>query len=81
MANEGNQTLQDRIKTALEKIRPYLQADGGDVSFVELTEDNTVKVQLTGSCGGCPFKMHTLKAGIESSLKEEVPEIKEVEAL
>jgi len=70
----------DRVKKALDKIRPSLQADGGDVRLIDV-EDNVVKVQLTGACGGCPFSQMTLKMGIERILKEEIPEIKEVIAI
>jgi len=68
-----------KVKAALEKVRPSLQADGGDVEFVELTPDNIVKVRLTGACGSCPMATMTLKMGIEKYLKKEVPEIKSVE--
>jgi Fe-S cluster biogenesis protein NfuA len=67
----------ERVKKALDKIRPALQADGGDVKLISV-DDNVVKVQLTGACGGCPFSQMTLKMGIERVLKQEVPEIKEV---
>lgn len=70
----------EHVKKALDKIRPSLQADGGDVKLISI-EDNVVKVQLTGACGGCPFSQMTLKMGIERALKEEVPEIKEVIAI
>ena len=70
--------MQERIEKALEKIRPSLQADGGDVELVEVGEDGIVKVRLTGACGGCPMSQMTLKMGIERILKEEVPEVKEV---
>lgn len=67
----------ERVKKVLDKIRPSLQADGGDVKLISV-DDNVVKVQLTGSCGGCPFSQMTLKMGIERTVKEEIPEIKEV---
>lgn len=67
----------DRVKKVLDKIRPSLQADGGDVKLISVV-DNVVKVQLTGACGGCPFSQMTLKMGIERTLKEEIPEIQEV---
>jgi Fe-S cluster biogenesis protein NfuA len=70
--------LFERVNNALEKVRPYLQSDGGDISLVEITDDNTVKVRLTGACHGCPYSMMTLKAGVEQALMKEVPEIKEV---
>lgn len=67
-----------RVEAALEKIRPYLVADGGNIELVEVTEDNVVKVQLTGACHGCPFSLQTLKAGVEMAVKKDVPEIREV---
>ncbi len=70
--------IRNRVEAALEKVRPYLVADGGDIELVEVTEDNIVKVQLTGACHGCPFSMQTLKAGVEMAVKKEVPEIVEV---
>jgi len=70
-----------KVLTALEKIRPYLQADGGDIRFLELTQDLTVKVEMTGACDGCPFSLQTLKAGVEEAVRKELPEIKEVVAV
>ena len=70
--------IKSRVEKALEKVRPYLVADGGDIVLVEITDDYIVKVQLTGACHGCPFSMQTLKAGVEMAVKKEVPEIKEV---
>jgi Fe-S cluster biogenesis protein NfuA len=70
--------IRSRVEKALEKVRPYLVADGGDIVLVEVTGDYIVKVQLTGACHGCPFSMQTLKAGVEMAVKKEVPEIKEV---
>ncbi len=73
--------MKEKIEAALNKIRPALQADGGDVELVEVTPEGVVKVRLTGACGGCPMSQMTLKMGIEVSLKEEVPEVKEVIAV
>ena len=70
--------IRDRVEKALEKIRPYLVADGGDIEVVDITEDMVLKVQLKGACNGCPFSMQTMKAGVEMTVKNEVPEIKEV---
>ncbi|PKO97834.1 MAG: hypothetical protein CVU14_09240 [Bacteroidetes bacterium HGW-Bacteroidetes-9] len=70
-----------KVKNIIEQIRPYLQADGGDISFVELTDDNVVNVELQGSCGSCPFSRMTLKNGVEEAVKKALPEIKSVEAL
>lgn len=69
----------DKVEKALDKIRPALRADGGDVELVEV-KDDVVKVKLTGACGGCPMSQLTLKMGIERLLKQEIPEIKEVVA-
>ena len=68
----------EKVQTVLEKIRPTLQADGGDVTLIAVEEDGTVKVQLTGACGSCPMSTMTLKNGIERLLKQEIPEVKEV---
>lgn len=78
METTEKKQLHDRIRNGLEKIRPYLQADGGDISLVEITEELVVKVELTGACCGCPYSTQTLKAGVEQALKKEIPEIKEV---
>lgn len=71
--------LEKRVKNILEQVRPYLQADGGDVNFVELTDDMVVRVELTGACGSCPYSTMTLKNGIESVMRKSIPEIKSVE--
>jgi len=68
----------EEIKAVLETIRPALQADGGDVEFVDVTEDGVVTVKLVGACGHCPMSTMTLKMGIERTLKEKVPGVKEV---
>jgi Fe-S cluster biogenesis protein NfuA len=67
--------LEEKIKTALETVRPSLQADGGDVEFVSVAGDGTVSLKLTGACGGCPMAQMTLKMGIENFLKKEIPEV------
>jgi Fe-S cluster biogenesis protein NfuA len=72
--------MQDKIAEVLDKIRPMLMRDGGDVELVEVN-DGTVKVKLTGACAGCPMSTMTLKMGIEKILKQEVPEVKEVVAV
>lgn len=74
-------SIRERVIKALERVRPYLQSDGGDISLVEITDDNTVKVKLQGACHGCPFSVQTLKAGVEQALIKEVPEIKKVVAV
>lgn len=73
--------MKEKVEAALAKIRPMLVADGGDVKLVEVTEDGVVKVKLTGACGSCPMSQMTLKMGIESFLKKELPEVKSVEAV
>ncbi len=72
--------MRELIEKALDKIRPSLQRDGGNVELVEV-EDGVVKVRLTGACGGCPMSQMTLKNGIEAVLKKEVPEVKSVESI
>jgi len=72
--------MRDKVETALTKIRPALQADGGDVELVDVN-DGVVKVRLTGACGGCPMATMTLQHGIERVLREQIPEIKEVLAV
>ena len=71
-------TLKERVETALEKIKPALQADGGNVELVEVTPEGIVKVKLTGACLGCPMSQMTLKMGIGRTLKKEIPEVKDV---
>jgi Fe-S cluster biogenesis protein NfuA len=73
--------LETKVRNVIEQIRPYLQADGGDISFVELTTDNVVNVELQGSCGSCPFSRMTLKNGVEDAMRKALPEIKSVEAI
>jgi len=73
--------MNERVESALNKIKPSLQVDGGDVELVEVTSDGIVKVRLTGACAGCPMSQMTLKMGIERAIKQEVPEIKEVIAV
>jgi len=73
--------IKEAVEKALAKVRPMLQADGGDVELVEVTEDGIVKVRLKGACGSCPFSIVTLKHGIERYLKREVPEVKEVQSV
>ncbi|MEA5113196.1 MAG: NifU family protein [Geobacteraceae bacterium] len=68
----------EEVKKVLDTIRPALQADGGNVELVEVTEDGIVKVKLTGACGHCPMSTMTLKMGIEKTLMEKIPGVKEV---
>ncbi len=71
--------LKEKVEKALEEVRPVLQADGGDLELVDVTEEGVVKLRLTGACGCCPMSTYTLKLGVEKKLKELVPEVKEVE--
>jgi len=73
--------LKEKVEIALNKVRPSLQADGGDVQLVDVDEDGVVKVKLKGSCAGCPMSQMTLKMGIEKILKQNVPEVKRVESI
>lgn len=73
--------MRKRVEEVLTKVRPQLQADGGDVELVDITEDGVVKLRLTGACVGCPMAQMTLRMGIERLLKRDVPEIKGVEAI
>jgi Fe-S cluster biogenesis protein NfuA len=70
--------IKDRVVKVLERVRPYLQSDGGDIELLDITDDLTVKVRLKGACHGCPYSMQTLKAGVEQAILKEVPEIKKV---
>jgi Fe-S cluster biogenesis protein NfuA len=74
-------SLVDQVEAALDTIRPYLEADGGNVSVEEITPDNVVKLKLLGSCGSCPMSIMTLKAGIEQAIMKAVPEVTGVEAI
>ncbi len=73
--------MREKVETALNKIRPQLIADGGNVELVDVDENGIVQVKLTGACGGCPMAQMTLKSGIERILKMEVPEVKGVESV
>ena len=73
--------MREKVQEALDSIRPFLQADGGDVELVDVKDDGTVLVKLVGACGGCPMSQMTLKAGIEERVKEQVPEVTSVEAV
>ncbi len=73
--------LLQRVEAALDTIRPYLEADGGNVSIEEITPGNVVRLRLLGSCGSCPMSIMTLKAGIEQAIMRSVPEIESIEAI
>jgi Fe-S cluster biogenesis protein NfuA len=73
--------MKEQIENALDKIRPALQRDGGDIELVEVEESGIVKVRLTGACSGCPMSQMTLKQGVERIVKQLVPEVKAVESV
>jgi Fe-S cluster biogenesis protein NfuA len=73
--------LLQKVERALDTIRPYLEADGGNVSIEEITADNIVRIKLLGACGSCPMSIMTLKAGIEEAIKKAVPEVEGIEAV
>ena len=77
----SNNNYLETIEQALEEIRPYLKADGGDISLVEVSDDMVVKVKLLGACVGCPMSYQTMKNGIEKVVKKAVPEVREVVAV
>jgi len=78
---EKRNNMEEKVRTLLNDVRPSLQADGGDVELVEVTDDGTVKVRLKGACGSCPMAQMTLKMGIEKYIKEKIPEIVKVVAV
>ena len=78
MEETKRKDLEKRVNETIDMVRPYLVADGGDIQFVELTDDMVVKVQLLGACGACPYSLQTLKNGVEQAVKKQIPEIKEV---
>ncbi|HID96111.1 MAG TPA: NifU family protein [Candidatus Latescibacteria bacterium] len=73
--------MRERVEVVLNKIRPFLQADGGDIELIEVSSDGVVKVRLTGACRGCPMGQMTLRMGVERIIRQEVPEVKEVVAV
>lgn len=81
MAKSQNQELIKKVEEIINQIRPYLEADGGNIRFVELTTDNVVNVELQGACATCPMSIMTLKNGVEEAVKKAIPEIKSVEAI
>lgn len=74
-----NTELETKVKNVIEQIRPYLQADGGDIAFDRLSDDNVVYVHLQGACHSCPMALQTLKNGVEATMQRVLPEIKSVE--
>ncbi len=81
MTDEKRAELTGKVENVIEQIRPYLQQDGGDIQFIELTDDNVVNVELLGACGSCPYSLMTLKSGVETAVKKAIPEIQAVEAV
>ena len=81
MTDQEKATLEVKVKNALQQIRPYLQQDGGDVEYVDMTNEGVVMVRLQGHCGSCPHAMMTLKQGIEQAIKRVLPEVKSVEGV
>ncbi|MCK5838807.1 MAG: NifU family protein [Bacteroidales bacterium] len=81
MAIEEKKELQERVLNVIEQLRPYLQADGGDIQLVNITDENVVNVELLGACGSCPYSQMTLKNGVEEAMRKAIPEIKSVEAI
>ena len=77
----SKEEIHQKVINILDQVRPYLQQDGGDLRFIELTDDMTVNVELMGACGSCAFSTMTLKNGVEATLKKALPEIKEVVAV
>ncbi len=73
--------ISEQVEEALNTIRPFLEADGGNVSIEEITDDHVVKLRLLGSCGSCPMSIMTMKAGIEQTILKAVPQVKSVEAV
>jgi Fe-S cluster biogenesis protein NfuA len=74
-------SLREKVEKALESVRPHLQADGGNVELIEVSEDGIVKVKLIGSCGGCPMAAMTLQYGVTNAIKQAVPEVKDVQSI
>ncbi len=79
--NSSTKTITQKVEDALQTIRPYLEADGGDVRILEISEEGIVKMELLGACGSCPMSTMTLRAGVEEAIKRAVPEIRRVEAI
>ena len=79
--NASNQELADKVDRALNEVRPYLETDGGNVRVLEVSDDHVVTLELLGACGSCPMSVMTMKAGIEETIKRQVPEIRDVRAL
>ena len=81
ITDENRENVTRKVQNALAQIRPYLQQDGGDVEYVDMTAEGVVSVRLKGHCGSCPHAMQTLKDGIERALKQAIPEVQSVERI
>lgn len=81
MVQLEKEAFENKVIKVLDTVKPYLQADGGDISFVDVSEDFVVRVQLLGACSSCSMSVHTLKLGVEQALKSALPQIKEVVAV
>jgi Fe-S cluster biogenesis protein NfuA len=81
MEYSDKEAIIKKINRAIESVRPYLRADGGDVELIDVENDLSVKVRLSGACDGCPFSLMTLRAGIEQAIRAEFPEMKELLAV
>lgn len=73
--------MNERVEASLDSIRPYLQADGGDVKILDLNSEHILKLEFVGNCGSCPMSTMTFKAGVEEAIKKAVPEIKSIEVI
>ena len=78
---QAKEEITKKVQNVISQIRPYLQQDGGDIEFIEYTDDNVVNVKLLGACGSCPYSTMTLKNGVETAMKKAIPEVKSVEAI
>lgn len=81
MINTTASDLVNRVETALDSIRPYLLADGGNVRILEVTDEQVLKLEFVGACGSCPMSTMTFKAGVEEAIKKAVPEVKTIEVI
>jgi Fe-S cluster biogenesis protein NfuA len=81
MTTSTVEELTQRIEASLDSIRPYLEADGGNVKINQITSDNTVMLEFVGACGSCPMSTMTFKAGVEEAIKKAVPEVKKIEVI
>ena len=81
ITTETSDNIVSRIESSLDSIRPYLEADGGNIKVLEITDDKTLRLEFVGNCGSCPMSTMTFKAGVEEAIKRLVPEIKNIEVI